>query len=75
VAPKGGALWLLNAHIAEYAQAGAHLQHAPRRARKLLLKQREINRLSGAVARAGSTTSARAQRPGRSKARLLREKG
>lgn len=55
VAPKGGALWLLNAHIAEYAQAGAHLQHAPRRARKLLLKQREIDRLSGAVARAGYT--------------------
>lgn len=55
VAAKGGALWLFNAHIAEYAKAGAHLQHAPRRTRKLLLKQKEIDKLTGAATREGYT--------------------
>lgn len=36
IAPKQGELWLINAHIPEYQQAGPHLQHAPRRPRKLL---------------------------------------
>lgn len=52
---KGGEIWLVNAHIPEYTQAGAHLQHAPKRHRKLLLKQKEINRLIGAVTREGYT--------------------
>ena len=55
IAPKQGALWLLNAHIPEYQQAGPHLQHAPRRPRKLLLKEREMLRLMGSVQREGYT--------------------
>jgi SsrA-binding protein len=55
IAPKKGALWLLNAHIPEYQQAGPHLQHAPRRPRKLLLSAREMHRLMGAVQREGYT--------------------
>lgn len=55
VAPKRGEMFLFNAHIAEYQQAGVHLQHEPRRIRKLLLKKREVNRLMGAVQREGYT--------------------
>jgi SsrA-binding protein len=52
---KNGELYLFNAHVNEYPQAGSHLQHAPRRPRKLLLKKREINKLIGSVQRAGYT--------------------
>lgn len=52
---RRGALWLLNAHIPEYPQAGPQLQHEPKRPRKLLLKEREINRLTGAATREGYT--------------------
>lgn len=52
---QGGEIWLVNAHIPEYKQAGPHLQHQPKRHRKLLLKKREINRLIGAVTREGYT--------------------
>lgn len=55
IGPRGRDLYLLNAHIAEYPQAGPHLQHAPRRPRRLLLKRREIDRMLGAVTRAGHT--------------------
>lgn len=55
VGPKGGEIWLFNANIPEYQQAGAHLQHAPARPRKLLLHKREVNRLLGAVSREGMT--------------------
>ncbi len=55
VAEKDGALHLLNAHIPEYQQAGHLAQHEPRRARKLLLKKKEINKLMGAVSREGYT--------------------
>ena len=55
IAPKRGELWLWNAHIPEYQQAGRHLQHAPRRPRKLLLNARQIHRLMGAVNRDGYT--------------------
>ncbi len=34
-------------------QAGSHLQHEPRRIRKLLLKKREIDKLIGSVQREG----------------------
>ena len=47
-------LWLINSHIPEYSH-GNRLNHQPRRARKLLLKNREISRLQGAVAREGLT--------------------
>lgn len=54
-APERGGIWLINAHIPEYQQASAFLNHDPRRPRKLLLHQREIDRLSGAVQREGYT--------------------
>lgn len=55
IAPKRGELWLLNAHIPEYKQAGPHLQHAPRRPRKLLLHAKQIHKLMGAAQRDGYT--------------------
>lgn len=55
VGPKKGEMWLFNAHIAEYMPAGAHLQHDPKRPRRLLLKKREIDKLLNAVHREGYT--------------------
>jgi SsrA-binding protein len=51
---RGGELWLVNANIPEYLQA-SHFNHAPKRPRKLLLHEREINKLAGAVEREGMT--------------------
>src|SRR5881398_1015120 len=51
---RGGEIWLVNANIAEYLQAG-RFNHAPKRARRLLLHRRQINKLSGAVEREGMT--------------------
>jgi SsrA-binding protein len=51
---RGGELWLVNANIPEYLQA-ARFNHAPKRPRKLLLHEREINKLAGAVEREGMT--------------------
>jgi SsrA-binding protein len=53
-ADEGGELYLLNAHIAEYAQAG-RANHDPKRPRKLLLHARERDRLLGAIQRQGMT--------------------
>ena len=53
-ATRDGELWLLNANITEYKQAG-RFNHAPKRARKLLLHKRQINKLIGAVEREGMT--------------------
>jgi SsrA-binding protein len=53
--PKGGELWLVNANIPEYLQAGPFNNHAPKRPRRLLLHHREIDRLSNAVDREGMT--------------------
>ena len=50
----GGELYLINAHIAEYTQAG-RTNHAPTRPRKLLLHRKEIGKLSGAIQREGMT--------------------
>lgn len=55
VAPGKGEIWLFNANIAEYQQAPSHLQHDPKRVRKLLLNKREVNKLMGAVQREGYT--------------------
>jgi SsrA-binding protein len=49
-----GALYLINAHIAEYAQSGRN-SHAPTRPRKLLLHKRELDQLTGAIQRQGMT--------------------
>jgi SsrA-binding protein len=51
---RGGEIWLINANISEYLQGGP-FNHAPKRPRKLLLHQRQINKLAGAVEREGMT--------------------
>jgi SsrA-binding protein len=51
---KDGEVWLLNAHIAPYAQ-GNIWNHDPLRTRKLLLHQKEIRAMIGAVERKGLT--------------------
>ncbi|KAF0186143.1 MAG: SsrA-binding protein [Hyphomonadaceae bacterium] len=50
---KGG-IWLINANIPEYAPA-SQFNHAPTRPRKLLLRQKEINKLTAAIEREGRT--------------------
>jgi SsrA-binding protein len=54
-AAEDGGIFLINAYIPEYRMAGAHLQHAPRRPRQLLLKAREIHKLAIATDREGMT--------------------
>jgi SsrA-binding protein len=49
---EGGELYLINAHIAEYAGA-SRFGHEPTRHRKLLLHKKEMARLLGAVQRQG----------------------
>jgi len=49
-----GEVWLIGAHIAPYEQAN-RWNHDPTRARKLLLKRREIEKLRGSVERGGYT--------------------
>ena len=51
---RGGEIWLVNANISEYLQAG-RFNHAPKRPRRLLLHRRQINKLAGAVEREGMT--------------------
>jgi SsrA-binding protein len=51
---RGREVWLLNANIPEYLQAN-RFNHAPKRARKLLLHRRQIDKLIGAVEREGMT--------------------
>lgn len=52
---KAGDVWLTGSYIAPYEVAGRHLQHEPRRYRKLLLHKREIAKLSAAVKQKGYT--------------------
>jgi SsrA-binding protein len=51
---RGGDIWLVNANIPEYLQAG-RFNHAPKRRRRLLLHKRQIYKLTGAVERDGMT--------------------
>lgn len=51
---KGGEMFLVNAHISEYAGGNVE-NHAPLRERKLLLHKREIARLIDATQRRGMT--------------------
>ena len=51
---KDGEIYLVNAHIAEYA-GGNQENHQPLRERKLLLHKREIARLIDAIQRHGMT--------------------
>lgn len=55
VGPKDGEIWIFNANIPEYKQAGRSLQHEPQRPRKLLLHKREIDKLLGSAQRSGYT--------------------
>ena len=51
---KAGEIWLYNVNIPEY-DSGGYTRHEEKRARKLLLKKREIAKLLGAVQRDGVT--------------------
>lgn len=51
---REGEMFLVNAHIPEYTQAGRY-NHEPKQPRKLLLRKREVERLSGAIQRKGIT--------------------
>lgn len=51
---RDGELWLQDAHIAPYANAG-YQQHEPRRDRKLLLHRKEIARIREALEEKGLT--------------------
>jgi SsrA-binding protein len=55
VKEQGDEIFLLNANIQEYSQAGRFFQHQAARPRKLLLNRREINKLIGAVQKEGFT--------------------
>jgi len=50
-----GELFLVNAFIPEYQQAGRWLQHETKRPRKLLVKRKELGKLLGAIRREGVT--------------------
>lgn len=52
--PENGEIFLINCYIPEYEKAN-RFNHAPRRARKLLVKRREANKLWGAVNKQGMT--------------------
>jgi SsrA-binding protein len=51
---KDGQVWLINANIPEFSH-GNRFNHEPKRPRKLLLHEREINKMHGAVNREGMT--------------------
>lgn len=48
---KNGECWLVELHIAPYANAGATMNHEPTRPRKLLLHRREIRKLQEKIER------------------------
>jgi len=52
--PERGELWLLSAHIAQYAASGP-FGHEPTRKRKLLLHKSQVRELSRAVLEQGLT--------------------
>lgn len=51
---KGHEVWLVNSNIPEFSHGNRH-NHEPKRPRKLLLNEREINKMHAAVARQGMT--------------------
>jgi SsrA-binding protein len=51
---RGEQAWLVNANVPEFSH-GNRFNHEPKRPRKLLLHQRQIEKLHGAVAREGMT--------------------
>ena len=52
---RDGTIKVFGMYIEEYKQAGPHLQHDPKRPRELLLKQKEIRKISIALTRDGMT--------------------
>jgi len=52
---KNGEAWLTGCHIAPLSTASTHITPEPRRARKLLLNRKELDRLTGAIERKGYT--------------------
>ena len=52
---RGSEIWLIGAHIAPLSSASTHVITDPTRTRKLLLNRAEIDKLIGAVERAGYT--------------------
>ncbi|HSG55676.1 MAG TPA: SsrA-binding protein SmpB [Paracoccaceae bacterium] len=74
---KDGQVWLVNANIPEYSH-GNRLNHEPKRPRKLLLHEREIEKMFGAVERKGMTLvplSVYFNAKGRAKVELALAKG
>ena len=51
---KDGQVWLINSNVPEFSH-GNRFNHEPKRPRKLLLHEREINKMHGAVNRQGMT--------------------
>ncbi len=51
---KNGEVWLVNSNVPEFSH-GNRYNHVPKRPRKLLLHEREIAKLHGAVERKGMT--------------------
>ena len=51
---KGEEVWLINSNVPEYSH-GNRENHEPKRPRKLLLHERQIGKMFGAVARQGMT--------------------
>jgi SsrA-binding protein len=74
---KGSEVWLVNANVPEFSH-GNRFNHEAKRPRKLLLHEREINKLHGAVAREGMTLVALSvyfNARGRAKVELALAKG
>jgi SsrA-binding protein len=51
---KDGQVWLINSNVPEFSHGNRH-NHEPKRPRKLLLHEREINKMFAAVMRQGMT--------------------
>ncbi len=51
---KNGEVWLVNSNVPEFSHGNRH-NHTPKRPRKLLLKERQIAKFTGAVERKGMT--------------------
>ncbi len=74
---RGAEVWLVNANVPEFSH-GNRFNHEAKRPRKLLLHEREINKLHGAVAREGMTLvplSVYFNAQGRAKVELALAKG
>lgn len=52
---KNGAVWLIGMHVTPLKTASTHINPDPTRTRKLLLHEKEISKLIGAVERKGIT--------------------